>query len=94
MHNYLLQFYIYLCTYFDYLIFFSLLVLPVSTAIMTPIPLTILYIIKLIYQYTQKTETKMVLETVPSLEKLQQTTNISTITQLNESKVIDRLADN
>lgn len=81
-----------MCIYFDCLIFFFLLVLPVSTAIMTPIPLTVLYIIKLIYQYMQKTE--MVLETVPSLEKLQQTTNVSTITQLNESKVIDRLTDN
>ncbi|KAL6448341.1 hypothetical protein ACFW04_000347 [Cataglyphis niger] len=69
-------------------------VLPVSTAIMTPIPLTVLYIIKLIYQYTQKTERKVVLETVPSLEKLQHTTNISTITQLNESKVITQLNDN
>lgn len=68
--------------------------LPVSTAIMTPIPLTVLYIIKLIYQYTQKAERKMVLETVPSLEKLQQTTNISTITQSNESKVITQLNDN
>jgi len=37
---------------------------------------------------------KAVLETVPSLEKLQQTTDISTITQLNESKVIDQLTDN
>lgn len=36
---------------------------------------------------------KMVLEAVP-LEKLQQTTDISTITQLNDSKVIDRLTDN
>lgn len=69
-------------------------VIPVSTAIMTPIPLTILYIIKLIYQYTQKAETKVVLETVPSLEKLQQTTDISTITQLNDSKIIDRLHNN
>ncbi|GAB1869336.1 Ileal sodium/bile acid cotransporter [Camponotus japonicus] len=71
-------------------------VLPVSTAIMTPIPLTILYIIKLIYRYMQQNQNrnKVVLETVPSLEKLQQTTDISTITQLNESKVIDRLTDN
>lgn len=68
--------------------------LPVSTAIMTPIPLTVLYIIKLIYRYMQQNRNKMVLETVPSLEKLQQTTDISTITQLNESKIIDRLTDN
>ncbi|XP_029675974.1 ileal sodium/bile acid cotransporter-like isoform X2 [Formica exsecta] len=69
-------------------------VLPVSTAIMTPIPLTVLYIIKLIYRYTHKAEAKIVLETVPSLEKLQQTTNVSTITQLNESKEITQLNDN
>ncbi|XP_070154631.1 ileal sodium/bile acid cotransporter-like [Polyergus mexicanus] len=68
--------------------------LPVSTAIMTPIPLTVLYIIKLIYRYTHKAERKIVLEIVPSLEKLQQTTNISTITQLNESKEITQLNDN
>ncbi|KAL6448342.1 hypothetical protein ACFW04_000347 [Cataglyphis niger] len=83
-----------ICIYLNHLIKCFFLVLPVSTAIMTPIPLTVLYIIKLIYQYTQKTERKVVLETVPSLEKLQHTTNISTITQLNESKVITQLNDN
>lgn len=55
---------------------------------MTPVPLTILYIIKLIYQYRmQKAGTKVKLETVPSLEKLQQTAEISTITQPNESNL-------
>lgn len=54
---------------------------PVSTAIMTPIPLMILYIIKLIYQYRQKTKAGATLDHVPSLEKLNKATDISTITQ-------------
>ncbi|XP_020299673.1 ileal sodium/bile acid cotransporter-like [Pseudomyrmex gracilis] len=58
-------------------------VVPVSTAIMTPIPLMILYIIKLIYQYRQKTKAGARLDHVPSLEKLNKTTDISTITQTN-----------
>lgn len=69
---------------------FSLLVVPVSAAIMTPLPLIILFIIKFIYRYRQKTKTEVTLNSVPSLEKLQQTTDISTITQLNESRLINR----
>jgi len=68
---------------------FSFSVIPVSAAMMTPVPLIILFIIKLIYRYRQKTKTET-LHSVPSLEKLQQTTDISTITQLNESRLIDR----
>jgi len=64
------------------------LVVPVSTAIMTPIPLIILYIIKLIYQCRQKTERKVILDPVPSSENLQQITDISTIAQSNESRLI------
>lgn len=74
--------------YLNYLInIFS--VLPVSTAIMTPIPLIILYIIKLLYQCRLKTQRKMTLDPIPSSENLQQTTDISTITQSNESKLIN-----
>lgn len=53
---------------------------------MTPVPLTILFIIKLIYQYKEKQKKKAetTLNHGPSLEKLQQATDISTITQLNE----------
>lgn len=58
---------------------------PVSTAMMTPVPLLILLIIKLIYQYRQKKKAEVTLSNIPSLEKLQQTTDISTITQLNEN---------
>ncbi|XP_039302088.1 ileal sodium/bile acid cotransporter isoform X2 [Solenopsis invicta] len=65
-------------------------VVPVSAAMMTPIPLAILFIIKLIYQYRQKEKVEMTLHSVPSLEKLQQTADISTITQLNDSRLIDR----
>jgi len=65
-----------------------ILVVPVSAAMMTPLPLAILFIIKLIYRYRQKTE--VTLNPVPSLEKLQQTTDISTIMQLNESTLTDR----
>jgi len=57
---------------------------------MTPVPLTILFITKLIYRYRQKTKTEVTLNPVPSLEKLHQTTNISTIMQLNESTLTDR----
>lgn len=64
---------------------------PVSAAMMTPIPLAILFIIKLIYRYRQKTKAEVTLDSVPSLEKLQQTTDISTITQLNESRLINRV---
>jgi len=63
-------------------------VVPVSAAMMTPVPLTILFIIKLIYKYKQKKTAKGTLQSAPSLEKLQQTTNVST--QLNESKSFDR----
>ncbi|XP_012229330.1 ileal sodium/bile acid cotransporter-like [Linepithema humile] len=63
-------------------------VVPVSTAIMTPMPLIILYIIKLIYQYRQKTQRKMT-DPISSSENLQQTTDISTIAQSNESKLIN-----
>lgn len=61
-------------------------VVPVSAAMMTPVPLTILFIIKLIYQYKEKQKKKAetTLNHGPSLEKLQQATDISTITQLNE----------
>ncbi|XP_018341223.1 PREDICTED: ileal sodium/bile acid cotransporter-like isoform X1 [Trachymyrmex septentrionalis] len=52
-------------------------VVPVSAAIMTPVPLTILFIIKLIYNYKQKKTAKETLQSAPSLEKLQQTTNVS-----------------
>lgn len=69
---------------------FFFLVVPVSAAMMTPVPLIILFIIKLIYRYRQKTKTGMTLNSIPSLEKLQQTTDISTITQLNEARLIDR----
>ncbi|XP_018405528.1 PREDICTED: ileal sodium/bile acid cotransporter-like [Cyphomyrmex costatus] len=60
-------------------------VVPVSAAMMTPVPLAILFIIKLIYQYRQKKTTKVTLEPVPSLEKLQQVTDIST--QINEPRL-------
>ncbi|XP_011877319.1 PREDICTED: ileal sodium/bile acid cotransporter [Vollenhovia emeryi] len=65
-------------------------VVPVSAAMMTPVPLTVLFIIKLIYQYRQRRKAEVTLDQVPSLEKLQQTTDISTITQnaLNESRLI------
>ncbi|XP_012536492.1 ileal sodium/bile acid cotransporter isoform X2 [Monomorium pharaonis] len=63
-------------------------VVPVSAAMMTPVPLAILFIIKLFYQYKKKTKAEMTLDSVPSLEKLQQTTDISTITQLNDSRLI------
>lgn len=63
-------------------------VVPVSAAIMTPIPLVILFIIKLIYRYRKKTKTEVTLDPVPSLEKLQQTTDIGTITQVNDSRII------
>ncbi|XP_018058610.1 PREDICTED: ileal sodium/bile acid cotransporter-like isoform X2 [Atta colombica] len=63
-------------------------VVPVSAAMMTPVPLIILFIIKLIYKYKQKKTAKETLQSAPSLEKLQQTTNVST--QLNESKSFDR----
>ncbi|XP_018362929.1 PREDICTED: ileal sodium/bile acid cotransporter-like isoform X2 [Trachymyrmex cornetzi] len=53
-------------------------VVPVSAAMMTPVPLTILFIIKLIYKYKQKKTAKGTLQSAPSLEKLQQTTNVST----------------
>ncbi|KYQ54495.1 Ileal sodium/bile acid cotransporter, partial [Trachymyrmex zeteki] len=53
-------------------------VVPVSAAMMTPVPLTILFIIKLIYKYKQKKATKVTLQSTPSLEKLQQATDIST----------------
>ncbi|XP_011062757.1 PREDICTED: ileal sodium/bile acid cotransporter-like isoform X1 [Acromyrmex echinatior] len=63
-------------------------VVPVSAAMMTPVPLAILFIIKLIYKYKQKKTAKGTLQSAPSFEKLQQTTNVST--QLNESKSFDR----
>lgn len=69
---------------------FFFLVVPVSAAMMTPIPLTILLIIKLIHQYRQKTKMEVTIDPVPSLEKLQQTTDISTIIPLNEPRLINR----
>lgn len=60
----------------DYQIFFS--VIPVSSAIMTPIPLTILYIIKLIYQYRQKMKAKR-MSNFNSLNKDQITDTSNTI---------------
>ncbi|EZA54356.1 hypothetical protein DMN91_001640 [Ooceraea biroi] len=42
-------------------------VVPVAAAIMTPVPLVILYVIKLIYQYKQKTKAK--LDPIPTLDE-------------------------
>jgi len=46
---------------------FVFLVVPVSAAIMTPIPLMILYIIKLIYQHRRKV--KATLNPIPILNE-------------------------
>lgn len=66
-------------------------VVPVSSAIMTPIPLTILYVIKLIYQCKRKTKAKMSLDPAPSLENLQQTTDVSINPQPTMLKFTDHV---
>ncbi|XP_032689259.1 ileal sodium/bile acid cotransporter isoform X2 [Odontomachus brunneus] len=63
-------------------------VIPVSSAIMTPIPLTILYIIKLIYQYRQKIKAKRMSNSNPSLNKDEITNTYNTM-QPNASQLIN-----
>jgi sodium/bile acid cotransporter 3/5 len=52
-------------------------VIPVSSAIMTPIPLTLLYIIKIIYQYSKRMKEKKILNGASPISKDQTTDTIN-----------------
>ncbi|XP_047364467.1 ileal sodium/bile acid cotransporter-like isoform X3 [Vespa velutina] len=75
--------FLFLFFFFFFFLFFFLSVVPVSSAIMTPIPLIILYIVKLIFNYKRKLQ-KRTTNTSKSLENSECCTEpINTALQTN-----------